>query len=377
MQKSTEQIKQLLVKALELKHGGMSWEKAAHELGVTPRDLRRHRSKHKAFLDEFERSLLEAGMDFENWSHGWLKTEKVSVFVRNNGKIVSYEDIRERQIEEMARHAPKYPTIKRTQHNEPHLFVVSPADLHIGKLSVISETGREYNTEIALKRAYEGVSGLLEKAKGFKKEKILFVIGNDVLHRDTPKNTTTSGTFQDTDSMWHEAFIAARELHVKLIELLLSEADVDVVFNPSNHDYASGFMLADALYAWFHNSKNVTFDTTIRHRKYYRYGLNMIATSHGDGAKEADTPLLMASEEPDMWSKSKFRYIYLHHFHHKKMIKYKSGQDYHGVTIEYLRSPTEPDSWHDRQGFTQKPAAIEGFIHHPIQGQVSRITHYF
>jgi hypothetical protein len=33
-------------------------------------------------------------------------------------------------------------------------------------------------------------------------QKILFIGGNDILHVDTPKRTTTSGTSQDTDGMW-------------------------------------------------------------------------------------------------------------------------------------------------------------------------------
>jgi len=138
-----------------------------------------------------------------------------------------------------------------------------------------------------------------------------------------------------------------------------------------------GFMLADTISSWFSKDENITFDISIKHRKYYSWGTNLISTSHGDGAKVTDMPLLMASEEPLKWSKSKFRYIYLHHYHHKKQIKWISGKDYQGVTVEYLRSPSEADGWHDRNGFTAVPKAIEGFIHSKDNGQVARITHYF
>jgi len=75
--------------------------------------------------------------------------------------------------------------------------------------------------------------------------------------------------------------------------------------------------------SWFSKSKNVTFDTTIKHRKYYKYGYNLIGTTHGDGAKEQDLVYLMAHESKD-WSTTEYRYWYLHHIHHHKKIKYQS-----------------------------------------------------
>jgi hypothetical protein len=148
-------------------------------------------------------------------------------------------------------------------------------------------------------------------------------------------------------------------------------APVHVVFNPSNHDYTNGFFLADAISAWFRNAEDVTFDVSISHRKYYQYHNNLIGTTHGDGAKENDLPLLMANEASKGWSETKHKYIYIHHKHHKW------SKDIMNVTLEGMRSPSEADSWHHRNGYQHSPRAIEGFIHHKIHGQVARITHTF
>jgi len=85
----------------------------------------------------------------------------------------------------------------------------------------------------------------------------------------------------------------------------------------------------------------------------------------------------MANENPHMWADTKFRYIYLHHIHHKQVTKFQSGKDYIGVTVEYLRSPSAADSWHSRNGYVGAKKAIEGFIHSKEYGQVSRLTHHF
>ena len=272
----------------------------------------------------------------------------------------------------MNEHSPSYKKIKRSKSEKGHLLVIDPADIHIGKLASSFETGEEYDSQIAVKRVLKGVKGILQKSNGFNIDKILFIGGNDILHIDTPKRTTTSGTPQDTHGMWYENFLTAKKLYVDLLELLISVADVHFVYNPSNHDYMSGFMLSDSIQSWFRKCKNITFDCSIAHRKGFMYGQNLIGTTHGDGAKLADLPLIMANEFSKEWAETKHRYVYTHHVHHK------SSKDYHGITVESLRSPSGSDSWHHRKGYgVGGVKAVEGFVHSKNHGQVARLTHIF
>lgn len=323
------------------------------------------RDKHEALKKE----CLEKGIPVEDVKYYWYKGENFSINVKS--PVMSYTDIKDEIVKDMKSHAPKYPSIKREKSKDSHLLVVDPADIHIGKLSVKNETGEDYNIEIAVGRVIDGVKSLINKCSGFKIDKVMYVIGNDILHTDTPKRTTTSGTSQDTTGMWHENFLIAKKLHISVIEMLMQVADVYVQYDPSNHDYMSGYFLADTISSWFCNSKHVTFNTSISHRKYFKYHNNLIGTTHGDGAKEADLPLLMAHETGRDWSDCKHKYFYTHHIHHKK------SKDYMGVTIESMRSPSGPDSWHHRNGYLHSPKGIDAFIHHPADGQVARISHIF
>ena len=273
------------------------------------------------------------------------------------------------------KHAPTYKKIKRTKGK--HLLVINPADVHIGKLAVAIETGDEYNTKIATERVLEGITGLIEKSKGFTIEKVLFCIGNDILHIDNVYNTTTAGTPQDANGKWWQHFELALDVYVKCVEILRQVAPVDVIHSMSNHDYQSGFHLAHALKSWFRKTKDVTFDISVAHRKYYKYGSNLIGLEHGDGAKMDKLPLLMAQERPLDWSQTKYRYWYLHHLHHKIKHKWLDAKDYVGVTVEYMRSPSGTDSWHNRKGYTGVQKAVEGFIHERNSGQIARLVHYF
>ena len=316
----------------------------------------------------------ELGLDDKDVKHGWIKSKTSSLFFKNK----NYHDettakilkIKDEIIESVKKHAPKYERIYIERSNDSHLLVIDIADLHIGKLSTYFETGDEYNSQIAVKRAKEGLQGILNKAQGFIIDKILFIAGNDILHTDNTRRTTTAGTPQDTDGMWYDNFIMAKNLYIELLEQLMTFADVEVVYNPSNHDFTHGFFLMQLIEAHFDKS-SIVFNVDLRHRKAFKYGSNLIGTTHGDGAKADKLPLLLASEFPMMWSETKHRYIYSHHVHHKQ------SRDYVGVTFETLRSPSGTDSWHSKKGFTGVPKAVEGYIHHKDFGQIARLTHIF
>lgn len=365
----------LLYKTLRSKTDASKELIKRHQLNFTIHGLRAH---CKVLLADIELPSLHAALDKEceevgipidSVNHYWYKGENFSIHVK--GKSISYFEIRDDIIADMKDYAPKYPTIKYNKIKDGHLFVIDPADVHIGKLCTSFETGEDYNSQIAVQRVREGVQGLLDKAQGFPIDKILFIIGNDILHVDTPKNTTTSGTTQDTDGMWYDNFRIAKKIYIEMIEKLMQIAPVHVQYDPSNHDYTNGFFLADSISSWFNNCKSVTFNVSIAHRKYFIYHKNLIGTTHNDGAKETDLALLMAHEAPEHWNTCIHRYYYTHHIHHKK------SKDYMSVCVETLRSPSTSDSWHHRNGFVFSPKAIEGFIHHKEHGQIARLSHIF
>lgn len=311
-------------------------------------------------------------------THTGVPYYNIQSFTRvSNSEGDGIVEIMESLEDKLGKHVPKYDRIPERNKVTNNLLVIDVADAHFGKLSSSYETGEAYSLNVARQRVIEGVKGIVDKGRNFGIDKVLFVVGNDVLHYDTPKRTTTSGTPQDSDVMFFDMFNVALDTHVQIVEMLIQEFEVDIMFCPSNHDYQSGWFFARTLATWFRNCDRVTVDDSIAHRKYYQYGANMIGLSHGDGAKMVDMPLLMANESPKLWADTKFRYIFLHHIHHKQVTKFQSGKDYIGATVEYLRSPSSADSWHYRNGYVGSKKAIEGFIHNFNDGQVARLTHYF
>lgn len=351
----------------------ISFHGLRHRIGRT---IKKSENSDEATMTKLSEYCEQGGIPISTIPYLWDKTPSMSLLVKNPLYVPAtqsnnIEDVLNGIIKKMQGYSPVFTPISRIATTDPHLLVIDPADVHIGKLCKAFEVGEEYNSQIAVQRVKEGVVGILSKAIGFNIEKILYIAGNDKLHIDTPKRQTTSGTPQDTDGMWYDSYMIAFQLDVEVIEMLRQVAPVHIQYDPSNHDYTNGFFLVQALMAWFRNCPDVTFNATIAHRKYFQYGENLIGSTHGDGAKTADLPLLMAQEAPKEWYESKHRYFYVHHLHHK------ISKDYGSVCVETLRSPSGTDSWHHRNGYQHAPKAIEGYIHHPKHGQVSRFTHLF
>lgn len=348
-----------------------------------------------------EHSALEAecetvGIPLSDVNHYWYKGENFSIHVK--GKQINYFDIRDDIIEDMKAYAPKYPVLKRPKNKENNLLIIDPADPHFGKKATEMETGQEVNLITTEKRFSEGVEGLINKTDSYKFDKIVLVGGNDVVHTDNPFSKTTAGTNQDTAGLWYENFLVAKKANISAIDKLLTIADVHFVFCPSNHDFMTGFFLADTLKSWYSKNKNITFDVNPIHRKYIQYGYSLLGMTHGDGAKEVELSDLMKTEAKQAWSLSRYAYWLVHHRHHSDSKAYKNGKgikiekDYKNLTVfntgfaldptdycyvQYLRSISGTDRWHFTNGFVHAPQAMDALIIHPEFGQIDKITHLF
>lgn len=281
-----------------------------------------------------------------------------------------------------------------------HLLIVDLADVHFLKLCVDSETGFTYNRSVARHRVVEGTKSLLKKASGFGIARILFVLGNDILHIDGARPKTTSGTDQDTDGSVFQGFNDAYAALVEAIVECAKVADVDLMHCMSNHDYVIGWALSKSVAAAFNGHPNVNsteYGMSEAHRKYYRFENNLFMFTHGDGAKEESLMSLAAKEARSHLSECQNVYALLHHFHHKIAKRrgvnaFVTEKDHIGMTaivsdgfptepcdglkIEYVRSPSAPDGWHDRNGYVNRQG-VEAFLYHPYDGQDTRITTWF
>jgi hypothetical protein len=381
---------------------------AAEALGVHERTLRRKRAKFARMqeLDPGIRSALEeTGISPDAACFGYrrIKDESGSfntvMWKMPGGDEVDFKETIRETLEDVAA-SVKLDLPPRFETRPGNLLILDPADVHIGKLSVVSETGFSYDEKVAEHRLVEGSRMLMEWGLREGVTRVLFVIGNDISHIDTPRKTTTAGTPQDVSCNLFHIYRVAQRAYTRIARLGLEMGlDMDIMFVPSNHDWVLGFCVAQAIGAMFEGHDNVNaspYMLSEQHRKYYRFGTSLSGFSHGDGAAERDLPMLMQVEARSHISECPHLYFYLHHMHHKMrrglgVRPQQREKDHIGMTVvgtgggaqegdnlhvEYIRSPSPPDGWHHRNGYINRQA-VEAFIHHPHEGQVLRRTEWF
>lgn len=383
----------------KLKEQGMSRKQIAEKTGLTVRQVKSRLTNRDTAI---QKAMDSVGTNMTP-SMVWVKTDTHSVMLRpNNNKDGT--DFAELITENLSDYKPLDPAIFAPRINSgvkgEHLLIIDLADVHFGKLCDVGETGYKYGVDVARHRAIEGTRALLDAAKPHGVDRIAFIMGNDILHTEDGKSTT-SGTPQDHDGSFFNAWKAAQHASIDAINECAAVADVDLIHCPSNHDWRQGWALSQTIAASVCNNARVSaseYNMSQQHRKYYGYGRNALGFTHGDGAKEEKLYGLMVTEGRDLIVQGcDLFYWYCHHLHHKITKRrgvdvFQSEKDHTGnmtaislgapniegqlSKIEYVRSPSPPDGWHHRNGYINRQG-VEAFLHHAQDGQKMRVTEWF
>lgn len=236
-------------------------------------------------------------------------------------------------------------------------------DFHLGKLAWGDETGgADYDLKIAESLWKETIADILSKVKPFgRPERILFPIGQDFFHFDTPGVTTTAGTQLDSDSRWQKMFCKGVELLVWAIEQCRALAPVKVMWIPGNHDTATSYYAVVGLYQRYANTDSVDVDLSPTSRKYVQYGQNLIGYAHGvEEGKRIEG--LMQIEAPEMWGATTWREFHLGHLHSE------SATTKNGIVFRRVSSVTAADAWHAEKGFLGATRQATAFIWNKDKG---------
>jgi predicted phosphodiesterase len=264
----------------------------------------------------------------------------------------------------LAKHAPKYPQVKRPRSTgEPFLGVLGLFDIHFGKLAWADETGDSYDLKIAEQVYRNAVDDLIAEAGGRNIERWLLPIGNDFFHIDNAHNTTAAGTPQDADGRYAKIIAAGEAAVVSAIESMRAKAPVDVIWVPGNHDTTTSYHLARTMAAWFRQTNDVKVDYGPSPRKYYHWHQTLIGLTHGNEEKHDILPSLMSTERPHEWAASSCHEWLLGHMHRSRQWQTKPIDTYQGTVIRVLPSLTGTDAWHYRKGYVGSKRASEIYFY--------------
>jgi hypothetical protein len=248
------------------------------------------------------------------------------------------------------------------------LTVYPQGDPHAGLYAWKDETGQSFDLVEYERVTKAAIDRLVASAAP--SSHALFIDLGDSLHADNNAARTRSGHHLDTHGRHAEvvrAVIRCKRHHVA--RMLEKHNHVTVRINPGNHDGITALMLAEMMAAIYENEPRVTVSTSPNPYWFHGFGANLIGTTHGDGAKGANLPLLMAVDAPAMWLASEHgsRVWFVGHVHHKDV------KDHPGVTVEYCRTLAAPDIWSHASGYRSK-RSIEAVTYHRLDGEVERHT---
>jgi hypothetical protein len=247
--------------------------------------------------------------------------------------------------------------------------VLSLQDIHVGK-EVIEHGG---SIEASVKACIQQL--IYKSYHSFCLDKIIFVLGGDLVNMDTWLGTTTSGTPVANSMGAYEAFQLAFELMFWSVNFLKQFCnELEVVYIPGNHSRLTEAHIAYALSRQI-TDPHITWNIGYATRKAIQYGNSMICLEHGDFDTRKSFAAF-ATEFPEMWGKTKYRVVYTGHYHKEKKIEYLTTDELNGLTVKVLPSLCRKDRYHDdHKWFGNKRGGIIE-LHNETKGPVGQFSYY-
>lgn len=264
-----------------------------------------------------------------------------------------------------ARSEPILPPLAEVQ-DDDLLAVYGMGDPHIGMFAWGAETGANHDVKIAERDLFTAVDHLVAVSPAAKRALVVSV--GDFFHADNRANTTTSGTAVDSDGRWPKVLAAGIRVMRRCIDRALEKHEqVDVICEIGNHDWHTSIMLAIALAQFYEREPRVVIDTSPAKCHWYRFGLNLIGTTHGDTIKMAALGEVMACDRPGDWGETLYRYWLTGHIHHRQELELR------GCIVRSLRTLAPSDAWHKGQGY-RSGQEMRCMVFHRNYGQINEHT---
>jgi UDP-2,3-diacylglucosamine pyrophosphatase LpxH len=243
--------------------------------------------------------------------------------------------------------------VERMSQREPIIIDREPADKH-SKLLEISLYDMHFGVS-SLEYYQNHLEKIVHKIRSRSWEKILFVIGQDLLHNDNFKGQTANGTMIDKVDM-EKAFDEAVAFYETLInEAIVKANEIDCIYVKGNHDESISYGLFRTLKATF---PQVNFEGSMKQRKGFVWEKIFIGLTHGDkGANRLMENFL--SEYGKLIAQAEVKEIHAGHLHTE------ITKDKFGIVQRTLATANKTDDWHEDNGFVGANKRFQLFEYSP------------
>lgn len=350
--------------------------KAAQQLGVARSTLERSLRHLKA------RAASRGHSPQHDMTHvvpEGYRVKGVSTYYDNDGKVrgqwvkskaddAAREQMLRDAYEVLAADLPKVApmqTLKRCISDLVTLYTLT--DCHVGMYSWADETGDDWDLDIAEQTL---LGCFVEMIKATPDAEVGFInqLG-DFLHYDSLLPLTpTSGHVVDADSRYSKMVTTAVRILRRVITMALEKHNkVVVLLAEGNHDLASSVWLRVMFKSLYENEPRVEIIDSPLPYYVYEHGKTMLAFHHGHLKKNDQLPLLFATQFPELWGTTKWRYCHTGHRHHT------DEKEHSGMYVVQHPTLAARDAYAARGGW-QSNRLVTSITYHKEYGQVVRNT---
>lgn len=266
----------------------------------------------------------------------YLVSALISSIKSSQSPLVHIEDILQN-----VKLSYKPTTVKRLNEafDDKVCAVFSMQDIHVGKLNIDKTDTIEQDVK-------DCVTNLIRRAyQSHYIDKIIWVLGGDLINMDTYGGTTTAGTPVENSISAYDAYKLAFNIQFWCINFLKEYCnDLHVVYTPGNHSRLSEAHIAYALSKIIIDD-HITWDIDYKERCAIKYGINMLCFEHGDFNTNRSF-FTFATEYAEIWGSTLNRVAYTGHFHKKKKTEYITEDEVSGFQLKILPSLSKSDMYH-------------------------------
>ncbi len=265
-------------------------------------------------------------------------------------------------------YTPVNQTHLNTDFKERVCAVLSLQDIHVGK-----QVLEDDDIERSVKNCIQNL--ILRSYHSNYVDKIVFVLGGDLINMDSWSGTTTSGTPVANSTDAYAAYKKAFDLMFWSINYLKQFCnELEVVYIPGNHSRLSEAHIAYAMSKLIPDP-HIKWNVDYNERKVIVYGNSMICLEHGDFNTQRSF-FVFATEFPRQWGNTEFRTVYTGHFHKEKKVQYITADEINGFTLRTLPSLSKTDTYHREGKWTQNKRGGIIELHSETKGSIGNFSYY-
>ena len=314
------------------------------------------------------------------WDMGKNRNWQVKVWLERI-HAVDVEEAMQRLLERIPKfeYSAYRPLAVQERGKSGNMAIIANFDVHLGKLAWDVETGQgDYDMNISVEHFNHVTDTNLDRVRIFKPDKIIFILGQDMMHYENLEGVTPKGrNILDTDGRLSKLQDTAIDVTVNNIMKCRAVAPVEVILVQGNHDSTSSLWLSKVLRAWFREDAHVEVDCAPKLRKARLWGNTFIGLAHEIvPSKMPYNAMEFSTQYKELWAQAEYRECLFGHKHKKNTWAVGQIATHGKMLFRQLTALSPIDFWHYENMFIDAVPGGEALVYSKDHGCIANFTEW-